>query len=112
MISNYWMTLIRIWAAEFFISYVKAEFNIVLLFLQNDSKFKNKLIDANISQFKFSLRGINYVKNKDTLRKARLKYIIKSYGKQNQNCKWQTILFLEVGGEKYWKLFAGSEKTV
>lgn len=36
----------------------KAEFNIVLLFLQNDSKFKNKLIDANLSQFKFSLRGI------------------------------------------------------
>ena len=28
------------------------------LFLQNDSKFKNKLIDANLSQFKFSLRGI------------------------------------------------------
>ena len=36
----------------------KAEFNIVLLFLQNNSRFKNKQRHANLSQFKFSLRGI------------------------------------------------------
>lgn len=47
----------------------KAEFNIVLLFLQNNSRFQNKQRHANLSQFKFSLRGI--CAKKDTLRKAR-----------------------------------------
>ena len=64
--NNYWMRLSRIWrilpieegatpsgSAEFFTSYKSQNSIIILLFLQNNSKFKNKLKHANLRRIKF-----------------------------------------------------------